>query len=335
MNTNLSSVQKAAILLLSLDDEVSAEVMKQLDEKEVKLLTGTVGRLGMVGGETVNRIQDEFMKELMTHRGLDGPPKEKIRSILSKFLPETKIDQHMEAMLLGYDVAEGMDRIQDIDGKTLATMIGEEHPQTIALILAHLDDTKSAEVLTLLPDENRSDIVMRIANIEQVSPQAMRMIQSVLSDEVSSTDVARAKPVGGGAAVASMMNNLDGKTIQAIFDEIEEDNPAFCEDIRSLMYVFGDLAELSNTALQSVLKEVTNELITLALKTAPEGLRGKFFGCMSSRAAEMIKEELEVMGPTRLSEVEAAQTEMVGIARRLEEEGKISLGSKGGSDEFV
>lgn len=335
MDTNHSNAEKAAILLLSLDDEVSAEVLKQLDDKEIKFLTGTVGRLGAVAEEAVKRIQEEFMGNLMTRGGIDGPPKEKIRSILSKFLPEIEIDQHMDAMLLGYDMAEGLEKIQDIDPKTLATLTSEEHPQTIALILAHLDASKSAEVLTLLPDECRSDVVVRLADIEQVSPLAMRVIQEVFVDEISSTDVVKGRTIGGGEVVASMMNNLDGKTVQAIFDEIEEDDPTFCEDIRSLMYVFSDLIELSNIALQSVLKEVTNELITLALKTAPEALREKFFSCMSSRAAEMIREELEVMGPTKLSEVETAQTEIVGIARRLEEEGKISLGSKGGSDVFV
>lgn len=332
----LSGTEKATILLLSLGDDVAAEVLKILDPKDVQQLASCATRLPSVDENVIDSVQEEFIEKLTGGASLGvRHSREKIRSILGRFLPHEQIEKYLDTMTFSEDLSEGFEAIKYIDAETIAAFIREEHPQTIALILAHLDLAKSAQVLPLLSQEDQAEIIMRIANLDRVSPIVVKNIQEVFVQEILASGASKSRQVGGAESVAELMNNLDSKSVQAIFGELEGENPEFCEQIRALMFVFTDLIKLDNKSLQLVIKEVSNDVLTMALKTAPDELREKIFKNISSRAAELIREELEVMGPVKLSEVEAAQIEIVNIARRLEEEGKIVLSGGAGGETLV
>lgn len=333
----LKGVEKAAVLLLSLGEEVAADVIRRLPKKEVGQLTLCATKLPSVGESVIRQVQDEYMSALLGgDLGLGGAQsRDKMQSILSKFLSEEQVEEYMDSIMYTEDLSEGFEAIKYIDEDTIAAFIKSEHPQTAALILAHLDVQKSAEVVSLLEPELQSDIILRISNLDRVSPQMVRDIQEVFVSEMIAAGGQKSQSVGGTASVAALMNQMDSKTVAGIFDSVNVDNPEFCEEVRALMFVFADLVNLDDRGLQSVIKEVTNEILTLALRTAPDDLKDMIYRNISSRAAELIQEELEVMGPVKLSEVETAQKEIVAIARRLEDEGKIALSGSGGNDTLV
>lgn len=332
----LSGPEKATLVLLSLSEDTSAEILKNLGQREIQQLTTCAGVMPQVGDEAYTGIINEFLARMVGGPAIGNlDSREKIRSILQKFLPKEEIEDYMEAMIFGEDMTQSFDSIQNIDPQTLASFIAGEHPQTIALLLAYLDVQKAAQVIPYLSREQQTDIITRIANIDRVSPQVVKNIKEVFVHEIVAAGSVKGRQVGGAHTVAEMMNIIDTQTVQSIFADLETADPAFCEEIRHLMFVFGDLVKLEDRSLQMIIKEITNETITLALKTATEEMREKIFKNISSRAAEMIREELEVMGPVKLSDVEKAQQEIVNIARRLEEEGKLVLGAKGGSEAFV
>lgn len=331
----LTGLERATLLLLSLREEVAAEVMSKLDASDIQQLTGCATRLPTLEGDAASRVLEKFMLSLVGGEQISGrQSRDKIRNILTKFLPGDQIEEYMEQLASGVDLSEGFQAIQYVDAETLTAFIKGEHPQTIALILAHLPVDKSAKILSLLSPELQSEVVMRISELDRISPQMVRDIQEVFVNEIIASGASKSRQVGGFQSVAELMNQLDSQAVQSIFSGLEESNPSLCEEIRQLMFVFSDLTELDDRSLQSIIKEVTNETITLALKTASEDMKAKIFKNISSRAAELIEEELEVMGPVKLADVEAAQQEIVGIARRLEEEGKIVLGG-GGSEALV
>lgn len=333
---DLSGPEKATLVLLSLTEDTSAEILKSLDQREIQILTNCAGNMPRVADSILNGVLEEFLTRVQTGVaaiGLDS--RNKIRSILERFLPQEEIEDYMEAIIFGDDLSHNFDSIQNIDPRTLASFVSNEHPQTIALLLAYLDVGKAAQVLPLLPQDIQTDVIRRIAMIDRVSPQVVKDLKEVFVHEIVQAGSVRGRAVGGTQAVAALMNNLDTLSVQSIFGELENTDPQFCEEIRHLMFVFGDLAKLDDRSLQMIIKEVTNDTITLALRTASEEMKAKIFKNISSRAAEMIKEELEVMGPVKLSDVEKAQQEIVTIARRLEEEGKLVLGGKAGSEAYV
>jgi len=333
----MSGAEKAAILLLTVGDEIAAEIMKELGPKEIRRIAGTATRLPIVSQAAIDRVHAEFMSKMSAGVSIGGRrSREKIHGILSKFLTEEQVDRHLDVATIGQDASDGFETLKSIDSETLATVISNEHPQTIALVLAHLDAAKAASVVAELPREMRSDALLRVANIGRVSPQIVKDIQEVLVQDIvaSGSGGGRGRTVGGPETVAELMNQLDGRTRQAIFDDLEEAHGGFVEEIRDLMFAFNDLMEIDDRDLQSIVKEVTSDVLTLALKMAPEELCEKIYKNVSSRAAEMIAEELQAMGPVKVGDVESAQREIVAIARRLEEEGRIAL-SGGGAEALV
>jgi flagellar motor switch protein FliG len=333
---NLTGPEKATLVLLSLSEDTSAEILKKLDQREIQMLTNCAATLPRVQESILNGVLEEFITRMESGKPvLAFDSKEKIRSILQKFLPKDQIEDFMEAVIFGDEMAQSFDSIQNIDPQTLATFVANEHPQTIALLLAYLDVGKAAQVLPLLPKDMQTDVVMRIAAIDRVAPQVVKNLKEVFVHEIVQAGSVRGRQVGGTQAVAALMNTMDTGTVQAVFGELEAIDPQFCEQIRNLMFVFDDLSKLDDRSLQSIIKEITNDTITMALKTASDEMKEKIFKNISSRAAEMIREELEVMGPVKLSDVEKAQQEIVAIARRLEEEGKIVLAGKASAEAYV
>jgi flagellar motor switch protein FliG len=222
-----------------------------------------------------------------------------------------------------------------VDSKTLAGFIRSEHPQTIAVILAHLPKAKAAEVVRQFPENLQYEVILRLSNLDVIPPGIVEEIDAVLQREVLSTEGLEAKQLGGVESVAEILNSCDKNTEEHIFSRLEEDDPELAEQIRQLMFVFEDMMSVDDRGIRTLLKEVRNEDLTLALKTASDGLKSKILSNVSERAAAMIQEDLEVMGPVRVSEVEQAQQKIITIARRLEKEGKLVIGGKGTEDALV
>lgn len=332
----LTGMDKAAIMLLSLDEISASEVLKLMDEGEIQRLTSHATRLRAATMEQINAVRQEFLVRL-----LDSSPllirqaREQLKTILKRILPPERYNHFLEILETGDELSEGFDTIKWIDSGTIAAFLSNEHPQTIALVLAHMEVEKAAEILLQVPKEIQADVVMRIANLDRINPELVKEVQDVIINEIMSSGVNKSRLVGGTEAVAEILNNLDSQSEEAIFLAVEGKNPELADNIRELMFVFEDLIKIDDRGIQQIMKEVTNEMLTMAMKTATGELREKIFKNISSRAAEMIKEDLKTMGPTKLSDVEKAQQEIVKICRRLESEGKVFLASKGGGETFV
>jgi flagellar motor switch protein FliG len=227
-----------------------------------------------------------------------------------------------------------LESLELVDAKSLANFLQNEHPQTIAVILAHLEAEKRSEVLKRLKENIQTEVVLRMAHLENVSPELIAEVDQLLKRELSSMSSIEQTALGGYQPIADMLNVMDKNTESAIMSRIEEKDPILAEEIRKLMFVFEDLVKIDDRGIALLLKEVPSDKLLLALKTANEDIKNKIFKNLSSRAAEMLKEDLANMGPSRLSDVEAAQSEIVNIARRLEAEGKIMI-ARGGSDDAL
>jgi flagellar motor switch protein FliG len=327
----LTGPEKAVIMLLSMREEVAQEIIQGLDTTELTKISNYVNLLDEVPGEKVKAVKREFGSRMSTLTGgLGSTSRNRMRLLMQSSLPDDKLGGVIDVLDSG-DSNIGLETLKWLDPHSIAAFIRNEHPQTIALILAHLEPMQSAQVLGLLNDSLQSEIVLRVANLERINPEIVRELNTILARELNTSDAAGTnRRVGGVEAVAEIMNSLDKTSESRILGKIEDDNPSLAETIRELMFVFEDLIKVDDRSMQSIMKEISNDVLTLSLKSASAQIKEKLFKSISSRAAQMIEEELEVMGPVKLSDVEAAQNEIVKIARRLEEEGKVVLGSGGG-----
>lgn len=326
--------QKAAILLLSLPEELASDVMKHLDSKDIQRLTMQASRLRKVSVDSIAEVQREFVEETEgTLPLLGGQTKDQMISLIYKAFPKNVADDIADYLEKGSDDLEGLDQLKWLDTASIASFIRSEYPQTQALVLSHLDPNHAAEVLSMLPERVRPEVLMRLATLDRVNPQILRELDEVIKAEMVASGATQSSSLGGVNRAAEIMNFVDKASETAILSQIEEQNPSLVESIRELMFVFEDMVEIDDRGIQMVMKEVTNDMLTLALKTVTEDLREKMLRNISSRAAEMIREDLGNMGPVKLSDVEKAQQEIVKICRRLESEGKLVLGGKGGGGE--
>jgi flagellar motor switch protein FliG len=334
----ITGPQKAAIFLFAIGEELASEIVKKLDEEEIKRLGGSMSQLFSITPKMLDSVFTEF-NELASsiNRSIPiGPAgsSQFIKNILTKAGEEGRAKTLLEEMQ-----EEGkwnlFQRIKQLDPKTLANFIKNEHPQTISIILAHLDAAQSAAVLEDLPSPLQIEVVYRIAELEKVPPAILEEIDQVLQKEISLVENMEGRKVGGIGSVAEILNQVDGSTETSILKGIEEQKQGLADEIRKLMFVFEDLLQVDDRGIMAILKEVTNEVLQVALKTASEELKEKIFKNMSERAAQMMKEDLEVMAPVRLKDVETAQQSIIKAAKKLESEGKIVLAGKGKEEVFV
>ncbi|MFN3454347.1 MAG: flagellar motor switch protein FliG, partial [Pseudobdellovibrio sp.] len=227
-----------------------------------------------------------------------------------------------------------LESLEMVDAKSLSTFLVNEHPQTVSVILAHLEPEKKGDVLRRLPENLQTEVVLRMAHLDNVDPELIAEIDRVLKHQLAATSTVEQSILGGVQPVAEMLNVMDKNSEQTIMSRLEEKDPLLAEEIRKLMFVFEDISKIDDKGIQVLLKEIPNEKLLLALKTANEEIKTKIFKNISARAAEMLKEDLSNMGPARLSDVEAAQQEIVNVARRLESEGKIMI-ARGGSEDAI
>lgn len=331
-NQKFTGAQKAAILLLSFGEEISAEIFKNMTEFEIKRIGAAMSRLGRMENDVVEQVMSEFYAVLQQNRKFFYGGNDFTKKVIGTAFKGSDGDELIDQLALGS--SSNLDALELIDARTLSNFIRNEHPQTIALILAHLDARKCGDTLKLLPESIRSEILIRIANLDAVAPEIIDEIDDVLRAEIQAMGSISTQKIGGVEPIAEMLNLIDGASEEQILDGLEERDPELAERIRQLMFTFDDLVKIDDRGIQEIVKSVQNDKWKVALKTASEAVRDLIFKNMSERAAKMLREDMEAMPAVKLSDVEAVQYEIVQVARKLEEEGKIVIAT-GGDSQFV
>ncbi|MEW5880076.1 MAG: flagellar motor switch protein FliG [Pseudomonadota bacterium] len=328
-----AGLEQAAILLMTVGEEQAAQVFKYLSPKEVQKLGETMARLKTVPRERVDEVIRHFNKAKDEQYSLVGDTDEFISQVLKRALGEEKAGMLLDRILQGRDVS-GIESLKWMDPGSIAELLKNEHPQIVASILVHLERDHASEVLKCLPERMRNDVLLRIATLDGIQPQALQELNEVLSKVLAGNEKLRKATLGGTKATAEILNFLGSQIETAAIEAIREHDPDLAQMILDQMFVFENLLDLDDRAIQLLLREVQSESLIVALKGADPALREKIFKNMSNRAAEMLREDLEAKGPVRLSEVEAEQREILKIVRRLADEGQIQIGS-GGDDQYV
>lgn len=325
-----SGVEDAAIMLMSMGEEEASEVFKHLLPKEVQRLGETIAKLKAVPRERYERVVEDFLRLAEAEHLLVADSDEYVRSVLRKALGEEKASLLLERILAGNDVT-GIESLKWMEAQSVAELLRNEHPQIVAAILVHLEYDQTSQILKLLPDRMRNEVLMRVATLDGIQPAALKDLNEVLSNVLSGSDRARKSQLGGVKSAAEILNMMGSSVETSVLDYIRESDGDLAQKIMDNMFTFDDMIKLDDKAIQMVLKEVQSESLVISLKGATPELRERIFKNMSSRAAETLREDLETRGPVRVTDVEAEQKEMLKIVRRLVEEGEISLG--GGSDD--
>jgi flagellar motor switch protein FliG len=330
----LNGTSKAAVLLLNLDSDVAAAVLRHLDEETVEEITREIARLDLVGPDERGKVIEEFYNMALARSYAKQGGVGYARALLQKALPA---DQAADVMkLIEHQIyRKPFSFLAKTDPENLTNFIQDEHPQTIALILAHLTSNKASEVLSGLPLNKQLEVVARIANMDNTNPEVIREVEQGLELRLSGVMTQTLQKVGGVESVAEMLNLADRSTEKGILEALDVQDPDLVEQIRRLMFVFEDILLVNDKGIQAVLKEIENDDLALALKTASEELRDKIFRNMSERAAQLIKEDMEFMGPVRVSDVETAQQKIVDVVRRLEDAGEVIISGRGGEKDLI
>ena len=329
----LSGTQKSAILMMLLGEEEASEILKNLSPREVQHLGAAMYSVQGLDQETVNRVLDEFLAIIKEQTSLGLGAGNYIRNVLNKALGEDKA-QSVLSRITPSSSDRPIEILDWMDARSISELIIDEHPQIIALVISYLDFGLGADVLMLLPDEIQSDVIGRIATLETVQPEALRELEDVMQRKFKANTTLRATQVGGVKAAARIMNFTKQDMEARIMKELAKGDKLLMQGIQEAMFVFDNLLGSDDKSLQTLMRNVDTEDLVLALKGADEPLREKLFSCMSARAAANLADEMEALGPVRLTEVQEAQKRIINVARRLSDEGSIVLAGRGG-DDFV
>jgi len=334
---NLRGAEKAAIFLFGLGEELASEIVKNLDEAEMKKLGGCMSRIASVTPENVDSVFSEFYQMAASDPKFLLNPISRDEFVKNVFTKAVKGDRAQA--LLDEIQQRGkwnlFQKIRKLDAKTLANFIRSEHPQTIAVVLAHLDAGQTAAILEEFPLPLQTDVIFRISQLDNVPPGILVEIDQTIQEEMSLIENLEGNTVGGIRSAAEILNQMKSTTESEILQAIDEQKQGLADEIRQWMFVFEGLVQVDDRSIMSILREVDSDTLKLALRTVSEDLREKIFKNMSERTATMMKEDLEVMGPVRLKDVEVAQQTIIRIGKKLESEGKAALTSKGKEDVFV
>lgn len=329
-NKEISKIQQAAILLMSLGESAAAEVLKHMGPKEVQRIGTEMAALTNVQQHEVEIVISNFMDEVRTQTGLGMGADDYIRNMLVSALGQDKADSLVDRILLGGNTT-GLDTLKWMDARSVADIIRNEHPQIQAIVMAYLDADQAAEVLTYFPEKVRLDIMLRVASLDTVQPSALQELNDILEKQFAGNAGSQTKDMGGYKVAAEIVNNLDSSVSGELLDSIKEVDEDLGTQIQDLMFVFENLKEVDDRGIQALLREVSSDILILALKGSDDILKEKIFSNMSKRAAELLNDDLETKGPVKVSEVEGAQKEILTIARRMADAGEINLGG-GGED---
>ena len=330
----ISNADKAAIVLYSLGEETASKILGHLEHDDVRKITKSMAFMDSISSKVIDGVVDEFYNMTSGEGGaIVTIGEDYVKGVITKIYGEKTAERMLETISLQED-SSYLEVFRNIDKKVLSEFVKTEHPQTIALVLSQLLPEESAEVLAELPENLQLDVITRLANFDQVAPEMLRDVANVLESEIKTAQVS-SKEIGGIKMLSEMFNNMDRQKSTEIIVRIEENDPEMAEEIRQNMFIFEDLLKIDDKGIQEILKEISTDILARGMKTASDTIKEKIFKNMSERAADMLREDLEDMGPTRLSDIEKAQNEVVKVAMKLADEGKIFVAGGGTEDEFV
>lgn len=331
MSTKLNKIDKAAILLLSLGETDAAQVLQHMGPKEVQRVGSAMAQMRNVHREQVEEVMSEFVEVVSDQTGLGVGADGYIRKMLTQALGEDKAGSLIDRILLGGNTS-GLDSLKWMEPRAVADVIRYEHPQIQAIVVAYLDPDQAGEVLGHFDHKVRLDIVLRVSSLNTIQPAALKELNTILEKQFSGNSNTSRTTMGGVKRAADIMNFLDSSIEGPLLDAIRELDQDLSGKIEDLMFVFDNLADVDDRGIQSLMREVSSDVLVLALKGADEAIKEKIFKNMSKRASELLRDDLEAKGPVRISEVESAQKEILTIARRMADAGEIVLGGKGGEE---
>ncbi len=330
----LPGSERAAILLLTLGEQYASEVLKHMGPKEVQKVGTSMAALANISKDQVGAVLADFCTTADNQTALGVGSDDYIRNVLVKALGEDKAGGVIDRILLGSN-SKGLEALKWMEPRSVAEIIRLEHPQIIAIVLSYLDSDQSAEVLALFPERVRVDVLMRVATLDGIQPSALHELDEIMEKQFSgdSTSNVRSSSVGGIKTAANILNNMDSSIEAGLLEKVKENDADLGQKIQDHMFVFENLLEVDDRGIQALLREVSSENLLLALKGADQAMKDKIFKNMSKRAVEILHDDLEAKGPVKLSEVEAAQKEILTVARRMADAGQLALG--GGGEEYV
>ena len=329
----LDGVDKAAILLLSLTEEDAAQILKHLEPKQVQKVGMAMAGLEDLSQAKISAVHHLFIEQIQSFSTIGFQSENFIRRALTAALGEDKAASLIDQIIMGSG-AKGLDSLKWMDSKQVASIIRNEHPQIQTIVLSYLEPEQSAEIISQFPEKVRLDLTMRIANLEEVQPAALQELNEIMEKQFAGQAGAQAAKMGGLKAAANILNYLDTNIEGQLMDSIREHDEEMSQQIQDLMFVFENLMDVDDRGIQAILREVQQDVLMKAIKGTDDALKDKILSNMSKRAAELIADDLEAMAPVRISEVEAAQKEILSTARRLSDSGEIQLGGSGG-EEFL
>jgi flagellar motor switch protein FliG len=329
----LAGTQRAAILLMSLGEQDAANVLKQLDAREVQKLGIAMAELKEVSREQMTAVLDTFIGVADSKANLAGGSQDYVRRVLTQAVGKQKADMLLDRVTTG-QTGQGIEALKWMESKAVAQIISGEHPQIAAIVLSHLEPEQSAGILPLLPEDMRTEVLMRIATLNEVPQSALTELDQLVEKQANATPPATVRRIGGARTVASILNAMERDKSGEELGKIEKADGEMHGRIKDLLFIFDNLLSVDDRGIQALLREVGSDTLAVALRGAEPEVQEKILKNMSKRAAEILKDDMEARGPVKLTDVEAAQKEIVVIAQRLAEEGTISLGGKGGG-EFV
>ena len=327
----LDGVEKAAILLLSLSEEDAAQILKHLEPKQVQKVGLAMAQMTDLNQAKISAVHRLFIEQIQNFSTIGFQSEEFIKRALTAALGEEKAANLIDQIVLGGG-AKGLDSLKWMDSKQVANIIRNEHPQIQTIVLSYLEPEQSAEILSQFPEKVRLDLTMRIANLEEVQPAALQELNEIMEKQFAGQAGTQTAKMGGLKAAADILNYMDTNIEGQLMDSIREHDEEMAQQIQDLMFVFENLVDVDDRGIQTLLREVQQDILMKALKGTDENLKEKILKNMSKRAAELLQDDLEAMGPVRVSDVEAAQKEILSIARRLSDAGEIMLGGGGGDD---
>jgi flagellar motor switch protein FliG len=332
--SSISGAEKAAILLMSLGEQDAAALLKQLDARAVQKLGTAMATMKEVPRDRVNEVMHNFLKTLESKGGATTPSTEFVRRVLTNAVGKQRADMLLDRILSGTTGhGQGIEALRWMEPKSVAQLIGKEHPQVIAIVLAHLDGEQSGRVIELLPDETRADVLMRIATLSEIPQSALNELDQLVERQATNVASSPSRQMGGAKIVADIINSIDKGKSAEILAKIMQADEQLHQRIKDLLFVFDDLLSVDDRGIQALLREVQSDQLATALRGAEPEVQDKILRNMSKRAAEILKDDMEARGPVKVSEVEAAQKEIISAALKLAEDGTIIVGGRGGGGE--
>ena len=330
----LTLADKAAVILYTLGEKTASQVMRYMQHDDVRELSKSMTSMGSISSKDVDDIIDEFYARVSNKEGtIVSIEEDYVRSVITNVVGKKTAERILESFSLQKD-GSYIEIFRNLDIRVLAEFIKNEHPQTIVLIISQLLPEEASEVMATLPDNLQLDVIDRMAKLENVSPEMLRNVAHVLESEIKTAQTTTRK-MGGVKSISEILNNMDRQVSSSILVRIEENDPEMAEEIRQNMFIFEDLIKVDDKGIQKILKETSSDILSRAMKTVSDAIKEKFFKNMPERAADMLKEDIEDMGPTRLADIEKAQNEIVKVAMKLADEGKIFIAGGKEEDVFV